>query len=254
MENSYKKEVCCIKKKLFLRLAKTKRVMSKKDSKNEELIVDVEEVYSRTETFVEENKNTLTGIVALIVIIVGGYFAYQNFYVLPMEEEAQIEFFNAEKNFKKDSLNLAIYGDGLNPGFIEIADEYSGTKVGNLAHYYLGASYLKLGQFESAISELEDFSSEDYMLGTMALGMIGDAYMELGDLNKAVSYYDKAANRKSNEFSSPIYLMKAGRTYELIGNYNEAVERYETIKDDFPKSSEAGDIEKMIARAESFIN
>lgn len=228
--------------------------MSKKDTQNEELIVDVEEVYSRTETFVEENKNTLSGIVAAIVIVIGGYFAYQNFYVAPMEEEAQVEFFTAEKNFKKDSLNLAIYGDGLNAGFLEIADDYSGTRVGNLAHYYLGASYLKLGQYENAISELEDFSSDDYMLGTMALGMIGDAYMELGDLNKAANYYDKASNRKQNDFSSPMYLMKAGRTYELIGEYQNAIDRYETIKTDFPKSSEAGDIAKMIARAESFIN
>lgn len=228
--------------------------MSKKDTQNDELIVDVEEVYSKTETFVEENKNTLTGIVAAIIIVVGGYFAYQNFYIQPMEEEAQIEFFAAEKNFKRDSLNLAIYGDGLNAGFIEIADNYSGTKVGNLSHYYLGASYLKLGQFEDAISELEDFSSDDYVLGTMAIGMIGDAYMELGDLNKAVSYYDKASSRKSNDFTSPMFLMKAGRTYELLGDYNKAVEKYESIKSDYPKSSEAGDIVKMIARAESFIN
>ncbi len=228
--------------------------MSKKQNKNDELIVDVEEVYSKTETFVEENKNVLTGIVAALVIVIGGYFAYQSFYLAPLEEEAQVNSFMAEKYFQKDSLNLAINGDGLNPGFLEIADDYSSTRTGNLAHYYLGASYLRLGQYEAAIQELEDFDKEDYILGTLAIGMIGDAYMELGDLGKAASHYDKASERKSNDFSSPQYLMKAGRTYELLGNYEAALERYKKIKSDYPKSTESSNVEKMIARAESFTN
>ena len=134
--------------------------MAKKTDKNEELIVDVEEVYSKTETFVNENKNTLSGIIAALVIIVGGYFAYTSFYLAPLQEEAQQEMFMAEKYFTMDSLDKAVYGDGLYPGFIDIVDEYGSTKAGNLANYYLGISFLKMGQFESAIQALNDFSSE----------------------------------------------------------------------------------------------
>jgi len=227
--------------------------MAKKEDQNEELIVDVEEVYSKTETFIEENKNALIGIVTAIVIVVGGYFTYKGFVLKPMQEEAQQEMFMAEKYFAKDSLNLAINGDGSNLGFLAIADEYSGTKAGNLANYYLGISFLRTGQFEAAIASLKDFDKDDEIIGTIALGAIGDAYMELGDLKQAVDYYEKAANRNQNDFTTPIYLMKAGKTYELIGEYSNAVESYSAIKKDYKKSAEGADIDKYIARAESFV-
>ncbi len=227
--------------------------MSKKTDQRDEVIVDVEEVYSKTETFIEENKNVLTIVVAAIAIVVGGYFAYQSFYLKPLQIEAQEEMFMAEKYFGADSMNLAIYGDGVYPGFLEISDEYSGTKAGNLANYYLGIAYLRTGQYEAAIDALEDFNSEDVMVGSVALGAAGDAYMELGDYNKAASYYQKAANRKKNNFTTPVYLMKAARTYELLGEYANAIELYNQIKQDYKTSPQAVEIDKYIARAESYV-
>lgn len=227
--------------------------MSKKKDQKDEVIVDVEEVYSKTETFVEENKNALTIVVAAIAVLVGGYFAYQSFYLKPLQVEAQEEMFMAEKYFAQDSMNLAIYGDGVYPGFQEIADEYGSTKAGNLANYYLGIAYLRTGQFEAAIDALEDFESEDIMVGNVAIGAMGDAYMELGDYEKAASHYLKAANRRENEFSSPMYMMKAGQTYELMGKYKEAVETYEKIKEEYKFSNEATEVDKYIARAESYV-
>ena len=96
-------------------------------------------------------------------------------------------------------------------------------------------------------------AAKDEMLGTIAIGAIGDAYMELGDLTKAASHYEDAADRKSNDFTTPLYLLKAGKTYELMSKYDEAVELYKTIKTDYRKSAEAGDIDKYIARAESYL-
>ena len=227
--------------------------MAKKRDQKEEVIVDVEQFYSKTETFIEENKNVLVGIVAALAIIIGGYFAYNGFYLAPMQDEAQQEMFMAEKYFSQDSMNLAIYGDDVYAGFLEISDNYSGTKAGNLSNYYLGIAFLRTGQFEQAIDALNDFDSDDEMIGTIALGAKGDAYMELGDLNKAVSNYEKAANRRDNEFTSPLYLKKAAETYELLGEYDNAVEHYKSIKEDYKKSAEASDIDKYIARAESFV-
>ena len=228
--------------------------MAKKKNQDEEVIVDVQEVYSKTELFIEENKNPIVGVVLAIAILVGGYFAYTKLYLGPLQDEANEEMFMAEKYFNQDSMNLALYGDGVNYGFLEIIDNYGATKAENLARYYAGISYLRIGQFEAAIAALEDFDKEDEVIGTIAVGAIGDAYMELGDLNKAAKNYEKAANRRENEFTSPIYLKKAAQTFEILGDYDKAVELYKRIKVDYTTSTEALDIDKYIARAEAFVN
>lgn len=227
--------------------------MAKKKDQEEEVIVDVQEVYSKTEVFIEENKNTLVVIIAAIAIVIGGYFAYSSFYLAPLQSEAQQEMFMAEKHFANDSLNLAINGDNAYPGFIEIIDNYGSTKAGNLAKYYLGISYLRTGQYEFAIKALKDFDKEDEFLGTIALGAIGDAFLELGDLNQAINYYEEASDRKENKLLTPIYLKKMAQTYEILGEYDKALKAYQNIKSEFKDSNEASDIDKYIARAESYI-
>lgn len=226
--------------------------MSKKhNEENSEVIVDVQEVYSKTEHFVENNKKNLSIIVGGIVVVIALYLGYTKMYIAPMEIEAQSSMFMAEKYFEQDSLQKAINGDGLNYGFIDIIDEYSGTKSANLAHYYLGISYLRTGDFEAAIDELKSFSSDDIMVSSIALGAIGDAYMELNEIGDAISYYEKAAKNQENDLTSPMYLFKAGIAYEEKGDYQAAFDNYTKIKNDYAESSEGRTIEKYLARAEA---
>ena len=225
--------------------------MSKNTAENTDTIVDVQEVYSKTETFIENNKKILSIVILGAIVIIGGYFGYKKLIIAPMEIEAQADMFMAEKYFEQDSLQKAINGDGLNYGFIEIVDEYSGTKAANLAHYYLGICYRNTGEYEYAIDELKSFSSSDIMISTIALGAIGDSYMELNDIDEAISYYEKAVTEGDNNLTSPIYLYKAGLAYEDKQDFTAAAAKYKTIKADYPDSKEAQTIDKYIARAES---
>jgi len=227
--------------------------MSNKTDHEEEVIVDVQEVYSKTENFIEANKKVVTIIPLAIIVVIGLYFGYKKMYIAPMEVEAQSQIFMAEKYFEQDSLQKAINGDGLNYGFVEIIEEYSGTKTANLAHYYLGIAYRNTGEYEMAIDELKSFSSSDVLISAIALGAIGDSYMELNDLDKAISYYKKAAAHNANELTTPIYLLKAGLAYEDNNNYNDAIKQYKAIKTDYRDSREAQSIDKYIARAEAFV-
>jgi tetratricopeptide (TPR) repeat protein len=222
---------------------------NKNDQVHEDNFENLEEALSRTEQYIEKNQKKLTFIALVIIVVAVGIFSYQKYYKAPMELNAQAEMFQAQRYFEVDSFNLAINGDGNYDGFLDIIDNFGSTEAGNLSAYYTGISYLHLGEYQNAINYLEDFSSSDFILSTLAKAAIGDAYMELGNNEKAASSYMSASTVNTNNFTTPIYLQKAGIAFELTGNYKDALAAYETIEKDFKKSSEARDIEKYITRA-----
>jgi|TARA_B110000263_G_scaffold123399_1_gene107293 tetratricopeptide (TPR) repeat protein len=223
--------------------------MAKQTDKTDKQFAQIEETLTKTEQYIEDNQKSLTVIVGAIVAIVAIYLGFTNFYLEPLEQEAHADMYMAEIYFEKDSFNLALNGDGQYLGFLDIADEYGLTNAGNLANYYAGLCYLHTAQFEDAIEYLSDFSSDDIILSTLALGCIGDAYLELEDNSSALKYYEKAADNASNDFTTPRYLMKQAIVLEMDEEYEDALEMYNQIKEDYSKSQIAQDIDKYIARA-----
>lgn len=210
----------------------------------------IENALTRTEQYIENNQKSLTIIVLAIIVIVGSFIGYKRLYIAPMEKEAQSQIFMAEQYFEKDSFNLVLNGDGNYLGALDIIDSYGPTKTANLAHYYAGISYRQIGEYELAIKHLKKFSTNEKMIGAIALGSIGDCYVQLNKLSDAAKYYAKAADLGENDFATPVYLMKAAMVYEELGKLNDALEAYKQIKENFPKSIEARDIEKYITRVE----
>lgn len=209
----------------------------------------VQDAIGKSEAFIQQNRKSLSIIVGALVIAVGGYLFYQKVYVAGKEKEAETVLFRAEDYFKKDSTKLAINGDGNTPGFEEMAGDYSVSPSGNLSRYYLGMSYLKIKEYDKAIEALKSYDAKDQMSGSLAMGAIGDAYMELNNMDEAISYYQKASKENPNNFTTPIMLMKLGGALEAKGNYKEAVDAYERIRKDYPSSTEGSQIDKYIARA-----
>ena len=219
-------------------------------NKTEDQFAQIEETLSKTEQFIEENQKSLMTIIGAIVGIVALFSVYQNFYIEPMEKEAQAEMYMAELYFQKDSFNLALNGDGQYLGFLDIANDYSSTNVGQLANYYAGLSYLHTADYDNAIEYLGDFSSDDIILSSLALGCIGDAYMELGDTDAALDAYADAVNNSANDFTAPRYMMKQAMIYTSNGDNNKALDLFKAIQSDYKTSREANGIEKYIARVE----
>lgn len=228
--------------------------MSKNKINLESQEMEIESPLSKTEQFIDKNKKSITFVVAGLIIIVALYFIYKKSYLGSLEEEAHQEMFMAENYFAKDSFKLALYGDGQYPGFIKIIEEYSSTNAGNLANYYAGISYLHLNDFNNAIKYLSDYSTDDALLYACAKGALGDANLELGKLDEAISYYKKAAYDKPNEFLSPFYLMKLGFVYEKQEKWDKALKIYEFIEKEYNRSNEARKIEKYITRAKIKLN
>ena len=224
--------------------------MSKHDEylKGDENLQEVENALTKTELFLEKNQKTISIIVGIAIAVVVIFMATNRFYLKPKEKEAGEQMFVAEQYFEKDSFNLALNGDGDNLGFLDIVDEYGMTKAGNLANYYAGISYLRLGQYEEAIEFLNNFETDDLLLAPIATGAQGDAYLELGQQDKAFDLYVDAAELSDNQLTAPVYLLKAGKLAEEMGNNKKALELYETIKSDFSTTNEGYQIDKFIAR------
>lgn len=224
----------------------TKKVDLKK---TEERIHSVEEALSKTEKFIEQHQKIILIVVGVVIVVILGFFGFRKYYLEPKEKEAQGQMFMAEMYFEQDSLAKALNGDGNYPGFLDIIDQYGLTKSANLASYYTGICYLKMGDYETAIDYLNDFDGNDWVAASMATGAIGDAYMELDDIDRAISYWIMAADEGANEVTAPMFLLKAGMAYEIKGNYSRAMEMYQRIKDEFPRSYEGVQIDKFLTFA-----
>ena len=210
----------------------------------------VESAFGKAEQYIEKNRNTLGIIIIAVVAVVVAFLVYNKFIKIPKENKAAAEMYQAENNFERDSFKLALNGDANYPGFLGIMKDYSGTKAANLAHYYAGVCYLNLGEYDNAIAQLKDFSTDDISLLPISTGLIGDAYMEKNDVEKAIAQYKKAAKEgQQNNFVAPIYLMKLGRAYEKQQKWQQAIDTYNEIKKNYPNSNEGRSIEKYITAA-----
>lgn len=220
----------------------------KKKDENPQGIKNVEETLTRTEQFLESNyKVLLTGLGVVVLLV--GLFWLGKLYLNNRNNEAQVQMYQAQRYLESDSLSLALNGDGNYLGFIDIANDYKFTNAGNLARYGAGICLLHMGQYEEAIDYLEKYSKKDKVIGSLALGATGDAYVELGDTKKGISKYIEAAEFADNSFNTPLFLMKAAELHEMENNYTEALKIYERIRDKYPESTEGSAIDKYIARA-----
>ena len=211
---------------------------------------DVQDIMDRVQGKYEENKNYVFIALAAIILIIGGTWWYQN-----NKESQNLEANNLiwkqDQNFDTDNFETAINGTTNNVGYAYIADEYNGTPAGDIATYNMGVGYLNLGKYNEAIDALEDVDFEDIILGAIAKGATGDAYFELGKVDKAISNYKAAVSHSDNELTVPVYLKKLAIAQEEAGDMKDAIESYQRIKDDYSTAPEARDIEKFIARLQA---
>jgi tetratricopeptide (TPR) repeat protein len=164
------------------------------------------------------------------------------------EDEAGNAIFTAVKYFEQDSFNLALNGDGQNSGFLELADEFSGTKAGNLCNYYIAVSYLRQGNANEAYSFFDAFDKGENFLSVSAYSAMASIKEDQSDLEGAAEYYEKAASIKANSSTTPFLWQQAARCYETAENKDAALKLYLRIKNEYPSSTEAQQVDKYIAR------
>lgn len=227
--------------------------MSKQDTKKEETIVDVQQVASKTEQFFEQNRKTISLAMGGIVLVLGGFFTFQFLYSKPREVEASNAAIRADLLVEIDSIRLAVLGDGNFQGYEAIANDYSGTKVADRAHFWCGVYYRDIVKdYNAALEHFKQASFEDQAMSVELTGCIGDMYVMTGDLEQGGSWLEKAAKQAnssdSRDFTGPLYNLKAAKVHMESGNNSKAISLLQYVVDNYEKrSQEYGEAEKLLA-------
>ena len=221
----------------------------------------LDEGASTTEKWVANNQRYIFGLVGLVATVVLLYFGYIKLIKEPKDIQYMDNMFAAQKLYEQaldqnnDSIfRLSINGTDEKMGFLQIIDEYSGTNASNLSNYYLGMSYLKLKDYKNSIKYLSKFDSDDQMLSSLAKGSIGDCFAQLDQLDDALDYYEKAININTNDYTTPLYLLKAAHISMELNKNKKSYAFYSRIKSDFPNSIAADNIDAFIAKAKALSN
>ena len=222
--------------------------MAKKDFKKEEQnLENVQEALNTTSVWIEANQNKLTWAITAIVVVVLGVIALNTYVLKPKAAEASNENAKAVVYFAQGNYEVALNGnDAECIGFEAIANEYKCSQPGKLAALYAGICYYQLGDYAAAAEYLAKFSAKDLNIEPAAAQLVGDAYVQMEDYAKAAKAFTAAA-KSGNELIAPMSLKKLGFVQMELGNNAAAKKAFETIKNDYPASAEAQDIEKYIA-------
>ena len=227
-------------------MAKKKEEFAKQD----EQLQEVNEALTGAGKWIEDNANLISWVVCGIAVVVMGIIAINRYILKPKALEASNENAKAVVYFMAGDFDKALNGDEAECiGFEAIADQYSHYQQGELAALYAGICYFEKGDYENAAKYLKKFSAEDLNIDPAASQLLGDAYVELAEYGKAASAFEAAA-KSGNDMIAPMSLKKAGIVYLHEGQNSKALKAFKAIKENYPSSAEAQDIDKYIAIAE----
>lgn len=211
---------------------------------------DMDHHLKSSEALIDKYKKPVMAGLAVVVVAVAGFFLYKSFIWEPKNQKANEALFKGEQYFAMNDYDKALKGDSTGyKGFLYIADEYSNTDAGNLARLYAGMSYAQSGNYQEAVKYLESYDQcDDAMITPAAVGVLGNCYAQLNQLDKATETLLKAAEMAENNTLSPIYLQQAGEIFESQGNTDKALNCYNEIKNKYPQSMQANEVIKFIER------
>ncbi len=202
--------------------------------------------YARAYEIYHQHKNSIIfGTLAVLLLIGGGIWYYMDVQV--QEQQAQEYLSYAEQLFQQGEYEQALHGDdeGSTIGFAGIANDFSRTSAGNLAKYYAAVSESRLGNNEEALAFIEQFNPPDGILGVGPISFHAAMLSNLGEYDRAVEIYIKAAEWDDNDVTTPQNLLNAAEAALEAGDESKANEYVTRIIDDYGDSGFVADARRM---------
>ena len=141
-----------------------------------------------------------------------------------------------------DSIALTLYAQAADAGY----------KSGNRAKAEMGIRLYRDGKYQEALEYLDDCSLDDEIAEAGVETLKGDCYVNLDQLDKAISAYkDAISDADENPEIVPFVLIKMANIYRSQGNYEAEAKAYKEIIDEYPSyvNSTRIDIRKFYERA-----
>lgn len=202
--------------------------------------------YTQAVAFFNTNRTLILSLLVTLVVVIGVMIGYR-YYSVGQEDKAQNLLATAEQSYSNSDYQTALNGDEytLSYGFVQIADEFSGTNAGNLAAYYASVSNFKLDNYEEALGYIQEYKSPKGIMGVGAVSFHATLLELNGSLEKAARKYEEAANWDINASTTPYNLMKAANVYKELGNMDKVKSITTTIIEEYPDSPEATSSRKL---------
>lgn len=226
---------------------KTPEKTSRRQELRQNILV---ELYARALLFYEDHQKLVYGIgIALLALILAipGYVYYQQ----QQAKTANRLLGQILPVYERGNFDPALNGSGDRAGLLTIADDYGGTSAGNLASFYAASALYEQEKYDDALKYYQQFEKGSDFFGASAYAAEASIYENKGKLAEAAEYYEEAASVYENKLTAPRYLLEAGRTYEEVGNFEAAKRVYRTIKEEYPDSDQASEVERYLARVKA---
>jgi predicted negative regulator of RcsB-dependent stress response len=213
----------------------------------------VEATASSLDWLQANRKNTITGVIAAVVLaglIITGVVIYHSrsakaqalfgqamdIYNTPLAQPDQQQL-PGEKTYP----TAAARAKAANPLFVEVADSYNWLKTGKNAEYFAGLTYLDMSQTASAEKELQSaIDSHDSGLSALAKMALAGLYRQTGRNDQAVDLYKQVISHPTITVPASAAKLELAGLYETT-NPAEARKIYAELKDQ-DKTTAAGQI------------
>ena len=194
---------------------------------------------------IEENKKYIYWALAAIAAILLLVFGYLHLIQKPNEEKAIQQIGKADLERMQGDEDAAL------KDYEKVAAEFS-NKTGERAHLNAAILLYQKGEYEKAVKHLEDYSAEGNLIGPASKSLLGDCYVNLKKLDKAMSAYDQAISMANgNELYAPAFMIKKATVLHEQKKYAEEAAIYQEIKDKYMLYAQQYrfDVDKYLERA-----
>ena len=187
----------------------------KKNQPTRTKLEEINDSLSGIEQKFEQHKNLIYIIVAAILVIALGIWAYSQFVYKPEVEQAKKEIAKADdlllkQNFAKQQQQQPVIvttQDSTNAlqVYESVAKKYGNNlifknDIGNLAKLMAAQILSARGKEAEAQKYLEDYSPKGKMVGPMSQLLLGDTYVNQNQYDKALKAYDNAVDLSKDSF------------------------------------------------------